>query len=499
MGTVRYGNKKIKKLTKVNQNFTVRGGSLETLVKKASYHSFIPTAQKVSKLLLPKRQQAINSIDEFKKYSHSAHDWCDMLWSQTQQEHYGDKHTTPPTSVCVPKSKLTKNGDINEVVAKQTLEKLSETFNLEDDQPFMIGNTLINKLIKAPKKVVAETYINAVGKHERPCFVVRKLLSCNIDGNTYMLVADEKYYQNSPTIAMPLTLLVGGEPHGIAQLARIDSIGHLGADAAAQLGITLKQPLEIPDYFEEKFNSTHHNAVPSHKKSKSSKFQSVKRIAATHHVHVRDENFELMYALCHMATKCLPVYRNQPSKFLRFNAKEVSEGELYLKEYGKIHEHNATMKYQLEMLGLLNKLKTDDILGNNSVIHTEALQEFFVKTFNISNYEFDDNFTAFLDQMRTFKPTELVKLIDYSKVIGKRKYMQVPTKPDNKLERQVKKLLNRIVDFDYIKLHPEKYEAWLDEYRTMFESNPDGGQNDEPLMRPVTPSQTTPDGGKDIK
>lgn len=495
------GNKKkLKRYT--GQNF--HGGVIKfkgsgTLVvpkQNAEYQTYAPVAAKVAKLLTPKRQQAINNIDELKKHKKVAENWCDYTWKQTQiasqpKEARGELITTPPPSTFyMPASKLTKNGDISEIVAKQTLEKISDTFNLEDDQPFMLGNTLIQKLINAPKTVVAETYINGVGKHDRPCFVIRKLLSCKIDGNTYMLVADEKYYQNSPTVAMPLTLLVGGEPKGICQIARIDSIGHLGEDAAKQLGIQLKNPTIVPDYLKEKFESTHHNAVVTHKKKgKTTRFQAVKKIAGTHHIHIRDENFELMYALCHMAVNCLQVYRNTPSKFLRFNAKEVSEGDIYLEDYKHINEHSTSMHYQLQLMSLLNELKSNDVIGNSSVINTETLQQFFARTFKITNFENDNNLTQFLDEMRTFKPTELVKLIDPAKVVGPRKYLKLP----GKVHKNFIKMLNRIIDYDYIKAHQDEYAEFLKLYRQMFANNPNSSENGGPLTMPSGGSTSATD------
>lgn len=484
-----------KKLAKVNGHIVNFQGSATYYIpsKNPEYASFVGTSAKVAKLLTPKRQQAINNIDELRKHRKVAENWCHYTWRKKQESLQPDdkpgdlKTTASPTTFYVPQSRLTKNGDISEVIAKQTLDKLSDTFNLEDDQPFMIGNSLIQKLITAPKTVVAETYINGIGKHERPCFVIRKLLSCKIDGNTYMLVADEKYYQNSPTVAMPLTLLVGGEPHGIAQLARIDSIGHLGEDAAAQLGIQLKNPTLVPDYLKEKFESTHHNAVAHHKKKgKTSKFQAVKKIAGTHHIHMRDENFELMYALCHMATNCLQVYRNTPAKFLRFNAKEVSEGDIYIDDYKHINEHSTSMHYQLKLMALLNELKSNDIIGNSSVINTETLQQFFARTFNITNFENDNNLTQFLDEMRTFKPTELVKLVDPAKIVGPRQYLKLP----GKAHKQFIKMLNRIIDYDYIKAHQDEYATFLSKYREMYANNPNSSENDGPLTIPSTGGST---------
>ena len=469
------------------------------------YSTFISSSAKVAKLLAPKRQQVINNIDELRKHRKTAENWCNYTWRKSLSQNTGTTQrgefvTTPPASTFyVPQSKLTRNGDIPEMVAKQTLDSISETFDLTDDQPFMLGNSLIQKLIAAPKTVVAETYINGVGKHERPCFVVRKLLSCKIDGNTYMLVSDEKYYQNSPTVAMPLTLLVGGEPKGIAQIARIDSVGHLGEDAAKELGIKLTNPTLFPDYLKEKFESTHHNAVASHKKkSKSSKFQSVKKIAGTHHIHVRDENFELMYALCHMAVNCLQVYRNSPSKFLRFNAKEVTEGDIYLEDYKHMNQHSTSLHYQLELMNMLNDLKTNDVIGNSSVINTEALQQFFVRTFNITNFENDNQLTQFLDEMRTFKPTELVKLIDPNKIVGPRKYLKLP----GKAHKQFMKILHRIIDYDYIKAHQDEYAEFLKHYRSLYSNNPNSSENDGPLIIPSnsgTPPTTPPSGYGDGK
>ncbi len=471
-------------------------GSGNVFIAKSNpeYQTYAPTAAKVARLLAPKRQQVINSIDELKKHKKVAENWCNMLWRQAQNEtvtvptQRGELITTPPPSTFyVPQNKLTKNGDIPDIVAKQTLESISDTFDLEDDQPFMLGNALIQKIVNAPKTVVAETYINGIGKHERPCFVIRKLLSCKLDGNTYMLVSDEKYYQNSPTVAMPLTLLVGGQPKGICQIARIDSIGHLGEDAAEQLGIKLTNPTLFPDYLKEKFESTHHNAVATHKKkSKSSKFQAVKKIAGTHHIHMRDENFELMYALCHMAVNCLQVYRNTPSKFLRFNAKEVSEGDIYLENYRKMNEHKTSLHEQLELMSTLNNLKTDDIIGNSSVINTEVLQQFFVRTFNITNFENDNQLTQFLDEMRTFKPTELVKLIDPKKVVGPKKYLQLP----GKAHKQFMKMLHRIIDYDYIKAHQDEYAEFLKQYRQLYSNNPNSSENDGPLIIPSGGSST---------
>lgn len=474
--------------------------------QNSQYQSYTAIATRVAKFLTPKRQQAINNIDELKKYKKVAENWCNLIWNQTlteeaQKSPYKHHHYSPQAStIYVPQSKLTKNGDINEAVAKSTLEKLSDTFNLEDSQPFMLGDSLIHRLIEEPKTVVAETYINGVGKHERPCFIVRKLLSCKLDGNTYMLVADEKYYHNSPTVAMPLTLLVGGQPKGVCQLARIDSVGHLGEDAAESLGIKLQKPTLVPDYLQEKFDASHHNAVvPGKKKSKNSKFQTVKKISAAHHLHVRDSNFELMYALCHMATNCIQIYKNNPSKFLKFNAKELSEGDIYIEDYKQINKYNTSVYQQIKLMTLLNELKSLDIVNNSSVINTETLQNLFVRTFNLTNFENDKKLNQFLDELRTFKPTRLVKPVDPKKVVGPRKYLQVPGTE----QKQFTKSINRIIDYDYIKTHPEDYVDFLLSYREMVANK---GNNLENVETPTTlagntskPSTTPPGGYGDGK
>jgi hypothetical protein len=95
----------------------------------------------------------------------------------------------------LPYFKLTKNGSIKPEYAEKVLVELADTFNVTDNVPTSL-KALPNQIMGSPKTIVAEMCFNAVGDHDRPCLVVRKILECKIDNKTYMLLGDEKYYQN---------------------------------------------------------------------------------------------------------------------------------------------------------------------------------------------------------------------------------------------------------------------------------------------------------------
>lgn len=435
-----------------------------TIIKPANIDRYIKPANEVYKILSLRRQDAMNNISELRTYRNTALNYCSELWKNNLESKQVDdsKHYVPVhMGVNIPTTKLTKSGKVPEQIIVSTLDELSGTFNVVDEIPFMLGNALIKNIVQAPKTIIAETHFNAIGKHDRPCYVIRKLLTCEVDYKTNLLVADEKYYQNSPTVAFPITLLVGAESNGACQLSRIDSIGHLGLSATKTLGLEDKVNIEIPDYLIEKFESSHHNAVPNNKKA-NSKF-NIKKISATHHIHQRDDNFELLYALSHLSKTC--IYKTEPSKFLRFNAKQLHDVEFYVDQLREENVRRNLDTYEhLKLLSAAQTLQQNDLIHNNGVISTALLQEHYAKTYNITNYECNSELCEFLDELRTFKPDRLIKLINTEETTPKRKYLTIPTPKNNTLAQDVKKWEGKIIDFDYAKeQHPDIVEKYFQE------------------------------------
>ena len=476
---------------RMNKNLNFNGakynGSLKSKfpIKKVvdpEHSQYIKVALETSKILNLRRQAAMNNISQLKKYASAARDYAKYALRERLEEKQSKTGVTYPTPQTflnyeIAPSKLTKSGDIATPIIKSSLETLAETFNIEDSIPIMAGNTLIKQLINAPKTIVGEMAFNAVGKHDRPCFVIRKLLTCKINNLTYLLLADEKYYQNSPTVAYPLTLIACGETSCACQLSRIDSIGHLGADIAKNLEIDDQVSIEIPDYLLEKFESSHHNAVPSNgKKSGTAKKTHVRKIAGTHHIHERDDNFELLYALSHMAKTT--IYRCEPQKFLKFNAKEIRAADFYVE--GLDSAKNNYLE-TLKLISAATTLEQTDALHNSGVISTALLQEYFAKKYNITNFQPNPQLAQFLDELRTFKPDRQIKFFDAYSLVGERPYMLIPTPQNNKLEQGVKKMEGKLCDYDYAK---EKHPEIVEEYRKYKKAKQAQSENSQTSVTP---------------
>lgn len=454
---------------------------------------YVKPANEVYEILNLRRQDVFKYLDQLRKYLSVAKNYSQELLKNHLEELHGaqsdDKYyNTIHTDINIPKTKLTKNGDICEPILKRTIEQLSQTFNVEDNIPIMLGGDLIKQLIRAPKKIVAETHFNAIGKHDRPCYVIRRLLECTINEKKYLLMADEKYYQNSPTVAYPLTLIACGEATLPCQISRIDSVGHLGKSTIEMLGLTDKTDIIIPDYLQEKFDSNHHNALPSKKGNKRGRFSNIKQVSATHHIHERDANFELTFALSHLSK--FTIYKTEPTKFLSHNAHEIKVDSYYV-------DDSTTKKYctPAEYFELMQKsmtLQSEDVLKNNAVISTERLQQYFAKTYNITNYTPDPQLAQFLDELRTFKPDrQNILIVNDSKT--KKPYPVFSVDSHHKLELEVKKIVGRFCDFDYVKVNRPDL---LEYYRSKIEAVKQGEQKTTPVQTNQSPnSGQTPDGG----
>ena len=470
----------------VNKNGQPQHGTLKsnspTKVVKPEHSQYIKVALETSKILNLRRQAAMNNLPQLKKYASAAKEYAKFALRDRLEESQNKTGTSYPTAQTflnyeLPSSKLTKSGNIATPLIKSSLDTLSETFNVEDSIPIMAGNNLTKQLIKAPKTIVGEMAFNAVGKHDRPCFVIRKLLTCKINSLTYLLIADEKYYQNSPTVAYPLTLIACGETSCACQLSRIDSIGHLGADIAKSLEIEDQVSIEIPDYLLEKFESSHHNAVPSNgKKSETLKKSRVRKISGTHHIHERDENFELLYALSHMAKTT--IYRCEPQKYLKFNAKEIRSADFYVEGLDSVkHDYVKTLK----LISAATTLEQTDALHNSGVISTALLQEYFAKTYNITNFQPNPQLAEFLDELRTFKPDRQIKCFDAYSFVGERPYLLIPAPKNNKLEQDVKKMEGKLCDYDYAK---QKHPEIVEEYRKFKQAKQAQSENSQTSVTP---------------
>ncbi len=438
---------------KPNQNIKQHYGlqpDSRLIVKLANFNSYLKTAREVSRFVDGNRQQAMNNYAVLKKHSQIADQYAKEVWRLTLEEKYKNDtsqtgtYLSRYTSAEVPYCKLTKNGKIKPEYITEALFENSNDFNISDTIPFRV-NALTTQIMQAPKTIVAETCFNAVGDHDRPCFVIRRILSCEVNDKTYMLLSDEKYYQNSPTVAFPLTLLYGGEPDGAVQLARIDSVAHLDPDTPQVLGLDGVEFI-MPDYLLDKFSGNHHNVTPkgAHEHSK------IKKIAAGNHIHLRDSNFELLYTLSHMS-KTL-TYRTEPSRFLTFNAKEIHIGEFFLDNYQTKGSYNGDFGVQLDQYKLLNEKLTDAVIKYNGLVPTELLQKFYAKTYKITNYEPNPSFCAYMDELRTFKPERLATLVD-TNIIGKKNYPIYVCPENTKPNKDAKKMYGKIVDYDYTLEH----------------------------------------------
>lgn len=350
----------------------------------------------VSKIIMGGPDSAITRIGELKQYENVITDYCERLWENYLVRVKGDQFDTLHKGAGLSRRKLKSNGEIPEIMLTNILEELSHTTLPQERYPFRLED-LTEKLIKAPKTIIAETAFNGVGKHKRPCFVIRRLLKCTINGEHYLLMADETYHQNTPKVCCPLYLLYGGNSEGICQIGRFDTIGHHGPQP--QLNY------HLPQYIIDVFENTHSNIIKpkSFKNSLGNKVES--EVCCAHHQHKRDRKLETLFCASHFVSGILG--KSDPTKFLKFNASSIN-----LRDYYKLNDDDTD-----EIIdGRINA----DIENNNGLISTTYIQNYFAKTFNIVNYEHSPLLAYELDKIREYDPKKQVEFID-TNIVPERK------------------------------------------------------------------------------
>ncbi len=409
----------------------------ESLLKSKQMMQYFYASQELKSLMQGDRHKVVKSIDAIINNHSLAKSFCEELWYSkvNSESNNAGSNGGIYTGADVPTFALTKNGELQQTYAMAVLKNLENDFILEDEYPIMIGSSKIQKILDAPKKIVAQMYLNAVEKHNRPCFLIRNLLTCEIDDKVYLMVSDEKFYQNSPAVNFPLALLVSGKPYGICQLSRIDAVGILAPNSSQSLGIANKKT-KLPRYIVSKFHTSHHNALPA----KGNYKYGMKKVSAASHMHERDELFETMYALSYMVKVCST--KGDPKQFLKFNAREICDIEFYTSFSTPVN--------------VGEKMK-NDAMNNSSVISTRAMRNYYARTYNITNYELDNKFSKQLDRFRVFNPDRTAVIVDTAEITAPQDVLLVAPSDDNMLEQKCRARENEIIDIAYVQENSKQY------------------------------------------
>lgn len=412
--------------------------------KSANFNSYFTLANEVHKHLSTGRLDAINHYDSLKKYQSLAESFSKEMWRDYLDTKYKDRidhNETLYYNPTVPPEKLTRNGNIKPDVAKQVLYDLADQFDVVEDMPFFLKGLGLS-LINAPKKIIAEMDFNSVGDHNRTCFVKRRILECTIPhtGNTYMLLSDEKFYENSPASVCTMSLLYGAEAKGVCQLCRVDTVAHLSPDTPDSLGLNIKY--QMADYLLRKFNEHHHNAIPGRKFVK---------VGADHHIHTRDSIYELLYALSYISKST--IYRTNPIKFQHMNAKQIDESDFFIDNFSGRTKHQADITATLELFQKRNEEYERASIEHDGLITTDRLERYYITAHNITNQTINPDFCKAMDSYRTFMPKRICSIIDPA-IVGTDSHPIYTAPADSKPIKQAIKLQGKYyVDYDYLLAH----------------------------------------------
>lgn len=459
MSKTNYNSKNVKKVLKAKPNQSIfehyglvgKNNEGTPILHLANNNAYLKVAYDINNFLKGSRQETMRFLPHLKRYSLPAEQYATEVRRLYIQEKYKDDDTDYAAYMQnynqpeLPYFKLTKNGSIKPEYAEKVLVELADTFNVTDNVPTSL-KALPNQIMGSPKTIVAEMCFNAVGDHDRPCLVVRKILECKIDNKTYMLLGDEKYYQNSPAISCPLTLIYAGEAGIPCQLYRLDSVAHLDPDMPSSYGLDIK--FNMPDYLLRKFEGNHQNVTPSDNHGGT----KLKKISASSHMHERDANFELMHRCAYMVNGLKFKSSPSPEKFLTFNAREIDFREFIDPEFGKHEGKRLSFEEQLNQYNQTNEKLIEIAKAHKGIIPTELIQGYIARKYNITNYEINPDFCTQINELRTFKPERLAQIIN-PKITEPRKYLTVECPVDAKTVKQAKKMYGKIIDYDYVLEH----------------------------------------------
>lgn len=412
--------------------------------------------------------------DTKKKFYNIAKNYCEDVW----RGYCEVNNLNYINGFEVPKSLLSKKGNIQPAYGKVLLDHLSEDFDILDDFPHMPDNNLIKTLITSPKTVVAQTCINGMTefRHSRPCVILRQLLECDVHGTKYLLVNDIKFYQNSPVIASPLIVLRNGYKKGACLISRIDEIGQLSPEEYEHYKeIYLKQhpraklvdPI-YPQYLLDKFEDYHQNT----RNLTTNKFFKINETAPqTRHIHKGTEEFFMLNALAVLESSYNFSKTKMTDKiFKAFNAQELSledycvdststkdvaerarcervyQGATAIQEY-----FDDMTRSQLK----IDEFAVEKVIPNNGLISTADIIKLINNLYN-TNYVADPKLVETLDELRKFVPERRTRYIDSSLLPPLDKNaLVVKTPQNNKLEQYVRKnaAFGMFIDDEYLKAH----------------------------------------------
>lgn len=474
MSKQNYNSKNIKKVLKSKPNQTIfehyglkgKNNNGTPILRLANHNAYLKVAYDINNYLKGSRQETMRFLPHLKRYGLVAEQYANEVRKLYMQEKYKDDKSDIGAYMSnyscpeVPYFKLTKNGKIKPEYIAETLTESANTFNVEDNVPISL-KALTTQIISAPKTIEGEMCFNAIGDHDRPCFVSRKILSCRIDNKTYMLLSDEKYYQNSPTVAYPLTLLYAGEIGLPCQAYRIDSVAHLDPDMPKSYGLDIE--FNMPDYLVKKFEGNHQNVTPADNHGGT----KLKKISASSHIHERDANFELMHRCAYMVNGLK--FRNSPcpDKFLTFNAREIDIREFVEPDFNKHSQKGLSFGEQLEAYNKASDKLIEIAKSHKGIIPTQLLQEYYAKKYNITNYEINPEFCEYFDKIRSFTPERLATMIS-PEVVGKHSYPTINCPVEATTVQQARKMIGKIIDYDYVLEHDRK--DVIEYYRTQKEA-----------------------------
>ena len=108
--------------------------------------------------------------------------------------------------------------------------------------PIISNDILIRSILKAPKKLVGETFTEKVGIGAEFTFTHVAIYSTVYNNKVYLLLEDTAIKQKDPQVEKTTYLIPNGKPELIKQLQTIHTCGHLPLDYLDQQKINFKYP-----------------------------------------------------------------------------------------------------------------------------------------------------------------------------------------------------------------------------------------------------------------
>lgn len=261
-----------------------------------------------------------------------------------------------PTEAALTNRAQKKNGVVKQNVINMINDSKELIFN-KGAQPYLSNkNETPNQILfESQKEIVATNYFSfQSGKYGDNGIILRRVLKCTHPKTkkSYIVNEDIRIYSNSTKMVTDFQLLINGDPKKAHYIARLDTVGFMNEDFLNKYNIDFEIPSDIEQEARKEYE--HDNYYPKHLKTKQAKTCS-----SNSHLHLMDENFELLKAAMFvykdiMANKDPFIAQEYKNYRTKMNAVDI---DFYKDDYDTQQaikeKHTLKLKHAKEYKGVL--------------------------------------------------------------------------------------------------------------------------------------------------